>query len=403
MRDASIAPSMPSKLATTTLALALFAITGHASAETSLPTAVTAPAFDKGLPRPFFVDMIGANDNHALLRMKPRNGELTYGVLDLSTSCIVETRPTFARVEKLKRLQYPRQNEAAQALADPAVQVELRRYIAFHRRFGLQRDGEFVTSSDFAWSSDGSKVIALGAEAIFRSRDGGQSFEQLDTNMSRVPFVTRDGRWAYYQRCGDPKLHSGACLQNQEIGIVDLGSAAAPRVVTATQGSIAGLDPTGQKLVVVRDDEPLKLVTTHLDPTNGTFARAFTLAAPPLPKHQYFTLDPSRGGKFGTFHHWVNATQSIVEVVSMTDGRVVFKQQRQFVGHDVDDEGRLAWGTVNLVRSFGTTPKGAIKDAGPGDRIGWAPGGRLLVFDNKKDANTKLGDVACKLVRVVKM
>ena len=65
----------------------------------------------------------------------------------------------------------------------------------------------------------------------------------------------------------------------------------------------------------------------------------------------------------------------------------------------------LLFAAVNLVRAYGTTPSGVIRDAGPGDRIGWAPGGRLLVFDSpKRDAEGgKLGDVECKLVKVTRI
>jgi hypothetical protein len=155
----------------------------------------------------------------------------------------------------------------------------------------------------------------------------------------------------------------------------------------------------------MRDDEPLKVVVTHLDPATGTFARAFAIPAPPLKPQTYFTIDPSRNGKYGTFHHWVNDTDAKIAVVSMTDGRILYQQQRRFVGTEVDDEGRLAWGTVNMVRAFATTPTGAVKEAGAGDRIGWAPGGRLLVFDYPKGAaeNGKLGDVMCKAVKITRV
>ena len=94
-----------------------------------------------------------------------------------------------------------------------------------------------------------------------------------------------------------------------------------------------------------------------------------------------------------------------VAVVSMTDGRILYRQQRRFVGTDVDDDGRLAWGTINYVRAYGMTPAGAIKDAGPGEPIGWASGGRLIVFESPKGAaeNGTLGDAACKLVKIVRV
>jgi hypothetical protein len=374
--------------------------------------------------------MLGANDTHALLKLTHgMKSDAYYGVLDLKTNCIVETYPSFARVEKVIRLSYVNGHErvpttadqrramAALALADPATQAEIRQYLALRARFGSRKDGESIYSGDFAWSADGSKIVTTAAETFFRSRDGGQTYEQLDTNMSRGPIVTKDGRFAFYQRCGDPKIHNYSCLKAQEVAIVDLttnatsatttnttsANGANPRIVTAARGTIAGLDPTGQKLVFIRDDEPLKVVVTHLDPATGTFARAFSIPAPPLKPQTYYTIDPSRNGTFGTFHHWVTDSVAKVAVVSMTDGRILSQQQRQFVGTEVDDDGRLAWGTVNLVRAFGTTPSGVVKDAGAGDRIGWAPGGRLIVFDAPKSDQGQLGDVECKLVKIVRV
>lgn len=400
---------------------------GVASAQpTPAPTPVPLPAFapppvhamDSSLFRPFGVDMIGVNDTHALLKMTQRaRNDAYYGVLDLTSGCVGETYSTFARVEKLLSLGYPtgrdvvantvaqRQALAAQALADPATQAEIRQYLALRSRFGDRKDAESIYTGDFAWSADGSKIMVVAAEAFFRSHDGGQTYHLLDTNMSRGPIVTRDGRYAFYQRCGDAKVHNYSCHNAQQIAIVDLTTPTTPRVIPAGRGTIEGLDPTGQKLVFIRDDEPLKVVVSHLDPASATFSRAFAIPAPPRAPNTFYTIDPSRGGKYGTFHHWIDDKIQKVAVVSMTDGRILSQQQRRFVGTGVDDEGRLSWGTVNLVRTFGTTPAGVVKDAGPGDNIGWAPGGRLLVFDYPKGTNDSgtLGDVKCKLVKVVRV
>src|SRR5262249_42970224 len=155
-------------------------------------------------------------ESEALLKATQRKpGAFYYAVLDLKTGCVVETPPSFPLVEKLLRIGYvsfldrarttPDQRRAAavQALADPATPGEIRRYIALRSRFGERKDRESINAGDIAWSADGSKIALVASETMFRSRDGGRTWEELDTNMSRGPYVSRDGRYAFYQRCGD--------------------------------------------------------------------------------------------------------------------------------------------------------------------------------------------------------
>lgn len=352
---------------------------------------------DLSLPRPDDVDVIGTTSSQALLKLSGGRRPY-YGVLDLGTRCIVETRPAFALVDGLRG-----NTQIARALADRATQDEIRQYIELRSRFGMRKDAESIYAGDFAWSADLSKIVTTQDGAFYRSRDGGRNYELLDTNKAYKPYVTGDGRFAFYQRCGAPKRTHACSDAEKEVGIVDLERASKPRIVSIGRGMIEGLDPTGQRLLVVRDDEPGKVVATHLDPS-GQFHRAFSIPAPRLEPDTFFTITPSRHGRYGEFHHWISPRGSgglrqAVAVVDMSTGKIVHRQQQPFVGSEVDDDGRLAWGTVNSVRAYATSPRGKVRDAGPGDRVGWAPGGRLITFQPPTKAGT-LGDAVCRVVGI---
>lgn len=394
--------------------LALVLTSASAGGAPATPSSPASPLVDASLPRPSGVEVQGANETHALLKLEgTKTHDFHYAILDLQTSCLVETHAPFPRLEALRAIgpapferptratMAPHQARAAAALADPATRAEITRYVSLARRFGMQRDSVFTSNGDLAWSPDGTKILAFFASAAFRSRDGGQSYELVEANTSRAPYVTRDGRYAFFRRCADPNRYQTSCSGAEEIAFFETGSSAPPRRVPLGRGSVEGLDPTGEKLVVVRDHEPGKLVVDHLDPTTGAFTRAFTVPAPPLPSNHYFTIDPSRGGRFGAFHHWVDASRARIDVIDMTSGKIVSSRTERFVGTEVDDEGRLAWGTVNLVRAMATTRKGASKVMGAGDRAGWAPGGRLVVFDFRAPGKTIGG--GCGLVRVARV
>ncbi len=96
-------------------------------------------------------------------------------------------------------------------------------------------------------------------------------------------------------------------------------------------------------------------------------------------------------------------------VVSMTDGKIVQQfSVRNEMGTETDDEaGRLMWQTYPDDHAWARRPGGAVVDLGMGDPLGWAPGGRALVFSATYAAGRRveepaatLGTVACKLVRI---
>lgn len=365
--------------------------------------------------------MLGANDTHAWLALAtletPRRQYSA--VLDLATGCFTESVPQPVRVSQLEGLTFlspfdrsagiagRRQAQAEAALADPATQSELRSYLGLAARFGRH------SLQTWAWSTDGSKILALPAEGAFRSRDGGQSFEHVDSNMSRSPFVTRDGRWAFYERCSDASVHNYSCpAASREVAIFATADAAPPRHVPLGRGTIAGLDPTGQKLVIIRDDEPMKVTVMHVEPQAGNIEHAFSIPARALPKNKFFTIDTSRGGRYGTYDS-VDYPVTKLTLVSMVEKRAVHTFQGSDFGNvEVDEEGRIAWWGFSDKHTHAAPPTGVVRDLGAGEPVGWASGGRLLMYEypkpppNHPSGNTvpqppgTLGENACKLVRV---
>lgn len=93
----------------------------------------------------------------------------------------------------------------------------------------------------------------------------------------------------------------------------------------------------------------------------------------------------------------------------MVDGRVVQRLTvRNEMGTTVDEEtGRVLWQTFYDDHVWARGPQGATRDLGVGDPLGWAPGGRAVVFAaahaggrRVTDPPGTLGSVACKLVRI---
>jgi hypothetical protein len=170
------------------------------------------------------------------------------------------------------------------------------------------------------------------------------------------------------------------------------------------------MDPTGQKLLVVRYDLPREVTAMHVDPAAGTMTRAFGVPAAPLPPNRFHDIDPSPSrGTFGVFNDNERHPTSVYTVVSMTDGRVLQRfPVRNEMGTETDDEaGRIMWQTYPDDHAWARRPNGGIQDLGMGDPLGWAPGGRALVFAATygggrriEEPAATLGSVACKLVRI---
>lgn len=393
------------------LTLSLVVSTGAAFADVPTPR-----TFDHSLPRPFMMELRGANASEAWVSMSGRTSQgKDEGVVDLNTGCIVETMPRFTRIAQLDRVfaeafvrgpSADRSREAEARLADPETKAEVTRFVAAGRRFGRRSLGK-----DWAFSADGRTILTTVAETAFRSRDGGRTFERLDTNMSRSPSVTADGKWMMYERCADASRRNQSCPDaSREVRVVSADGATPPRRVPLGGGLLRGLDPSGQKLVVVSDDTPNEVTVMHIDPATGAMKRAFGVAAPPLPKNRFHDIDPSPGsGSFGVFNDNGKPPFSKLTVVSMADGRVVQRLTvRNEMGVFVDEEaGRVLWQTYYDDHAWARAAHGATRDLGVGDPLGWAPGGRALVFAatyaggrRVDDPPGTLGSVACKLVRV---
>lgn len=397
----------------------LFAVPA-ALADNGAP-APAARRFDGSLPRPFMMSMRGANATEAWVTMNGRaSNHIDEAVVDLQTGCVVETMAPFglssrfgaARPDPFSRGAAADSTKKAEAvLADAATKTELVRFVAAGRRFGQRRLGfGTIGNDDVAFSSDGKTIVVEASEAAFRSRDGGQTFDRLDANMSRSPSVTADGKWIFYERCSDASRRNQSCPEgSREVRVVAADDSTPARTVAIGSGLLRGLDPTGQKLVVVRYDLGAEVTVMHVDPTTATIARAFAVPSTVVKKNRFHDIDPSKSGYFGVFDDNDNPPFNVITVISMTDGKLAQKLTvRNEMATETDEEsGRVMWQTFPDDHSWARRPGGVVKDLGMGDPLGWAPGGRALVFAatyakgaRVEEPPATLGAVACKLVRV---
>jgi hypothetical protein len=397
------------------IALVASLVLGTTSALAEPPT---SRSFDASLPRPFLMELRGANFSEAWVSMSGRaSRDQDQGVVDLKTGCIVETMPRFPRIAALERLlsgaqafskgaAADRSGEVEAQLADAATRSEIARWVSAGRRFGRRDLG-----IHWAFSDDGQTLLTTAGETAFRSRDGARSFQRLDANMSRSPTVTPDGKWLMYERCADASRRNQSCPDgSRQVRVVASDGATPPRDLPIGGGRLHGLDPSGRKLVVVRDDVPSEVTVMHLDPAAGTLTRAFGVTAPPLPQNRFHDIDPSpAAGAFGIFNNNHQRPFSHLTVVSMADGRVVQRLSvRNEMGTIADEEtGRVLWQTFYDDHVWARAPQGATRDLGVGDPLGWAPGGRALVFAARYSGGRRvdeppgtLGSVACKLIRI---
>lgn len=366
--------------------------------------------------------MRGASSSEAWVTLEGKKTRTTdEAVLDLKTGCVVETMTPFSSLAQLASVRSQAFTRGAVAdvskraealIAEPGVKADLARYVATGRRFGLRRLGfGTIGADDVAFSADGKTIAVEAGEAVFRSRDGGQTFDRLDANMSRYPQVTADGKWVVYERCSDSGRRNQSCPEaSREVRVVAADNSIAPRTVSVGSGLLRGLDPTGQKLVVVRYDMGSEVTVMHLDPASATMARYFGVPSTVVKKNRFHDIDPSpRSGTFGVFDDNDNAPMSVITVISMNDGKVAQKVTvRNEMGvYSDDDSGRVMWQTFPDDHAWARRPGGPVQDLGMGDPIGWAPGGRAVVFAatyskgaRADDPPATLGAVACKLVRV---
>ena len=392
------------------------------------PQLASQPArpFDASLPRPFMMNLRGTTASEAWVTMQGRDTKgLDEGIVDLATGCIVETLPRFTSAASLGTVgndasPFARGRSAdvtqqAEALmAEPSTKADLARFIATGRHFGRTRLG-FGTfaDDDVAFSSDGRTILVEAGEAVFRSHDGGKTYDRLDANMSRYPAVTADGNWVLFERCSDASRRNQSCPPgSREIRVVSADDSVPPRSVPMGSGLVRGMDAAGQKLVVVRYDLGSEVSVMHVDPAFATMTRAFGVPSTPVQKNRFHDIDPSPAGAFGLFDDNDTPPRNVLTVVSLTDGHLVQKLTvRNEMGTATDDEsGRVMWQTFYDDHSWARSPKGAVRDLGMGDPLGWAPGGRALVFAvaysggrRAPERPATLGQVACKVVRVTKL
>jgi hypothetical protein len=399
-------------------ALGVLVLASHAPAAAA---SSQSASIDPSIQRPFSMTMRGSNATEAWVAMEADGAKtIDEGIVDLKTGCITETMPPFSGVARLATA-YPdafakgnsadATKKADALMTDPAVKTDLVRFVTAGRRFGQRRLSPGTIGSDrIAFSADGKTIAVEVAEAVFRSRDGGQTYDRLDSNMNRYPQVTADGKWLMFERCSDASKRNQVCPDtSREVRVVSADDSTPARTVAIGTGLLRGLDPTGQKLLVVRYDMGSEVTGMHIDPATAAMTRTFGIPSTVVKKNRFHDIDPSPKGNFGVFDDNDVIPNNVLTVVSMTDGKVAqkFTVQREMGTHLDEETGRIQWQTFYDDHSWARRPGGAIQDLGMGDPLGWAPGGRALVFAAKyekgaraKDAPATLASLACKLVRV---
>ncbi len=336
--------------------------------------------------------------------MQTRTGTtLDEAVLDLKTGCIVETMKPFTQITKLAKPE--------SIVTDAATKSEIVRFVTAGRRFGQRKLGFGTFAADSIGFSPDGKTIAVASDgSVFRSKDSGQTFDRLDT-MSNYPNVSADGKWIMYERCSDASKKGRVCPDaSREVRVVSADGSVSTRTLALGSGLVRGMDPTGQKLLVVRYDMGSEVTVMHVDPSAGTMTRAFGIASTTVKKNRFHDIEPStKSGAFGVFDDNDNVPSNVMSVFSMTDGKAVQKLTvKNEMGTNVDDEsGRIMWQTFPDDHAWARGPKGSIQDLGVGEPLGWAPGGKAVVFASTyaggkriEEPAATLGTVACKLVKM---
>jgi hypothetical protein len=359
----------------------------------------------------------GANETEALIEFSrlPRAHGF-FGVVELASGCLRETQPGLDLIGPPPlATKGGRPPEAwIETLQSREGQAELQRALGLMRQIGGGRLKHVV---EIAADAAGRTVLFRGEEQVFRSIDSGATFKLADNSTETVSFtpaVSADGRFSAFVRCRP-------FCERRELAVIDRSGPPKPRGALRS-GSIIALDPEGRYAYVERTagatQGPAQQLCIDRVPFEGgpsETLRCFSASrvetkwglipnAPPGAGVSYqlpLIVDVSPGVRYAllSLSTPIEGNATRFEVVSLRDGRSV--DSVEAYDHDavVDDRGYVAFDPDILRRLRAYTPAGAppldpqpdapvrvlaggtTRDVTTGRVAGWAPGGRLLVFD----------------------
>ncbi len=439
-----------------------------AQAEAAPPPDGNDERLAPSLATPDAASLAGANETAALLEFESspdRPG--FFGVVDLASGCIGETRPGFRELSAVvtrvitiggpSAQPEPEPVDGLGALHSEAGRAEIADTVALLRRFGARWAGlGALLSIDLA----GRTIAFGGAETLYRSLDGGSTFEVADKQAAEVSNfdVSPDGRFLVFSRCV-------ARCQRYQLVVSDRGGPNRLRGQTEANGPFA-IDPDSKYAYVERHVGGTRTGAWHqlcIDriPLAGGATKTLrcfrSVELPPQPQPpgsgapgapegdadaadapdarraagaptrgrpgpKAVRAEPvyepasfagrSRGAAFAAvFVPTTEPNRPRLEIISLRDGRSVDGIYAAHSAPYVDDRG---------VTAFHGEPAGAAPNRGGGGEpahdtrvfvlsggrsrevargavIGWAPGGRLLVFDKAAAA----ARARCGIVKIV--
>ena len=192
----------------------------------------------------------GASETHAWLSaMAMSDPQPGYSVVvDLAKGCAVESYEDEKPFDEIAELLRPIYGETylnkaipQEASLDARILASLhahatgiRRLVGLASRFGMTSYGYEM----LAWSKDGPDVL-VRAGLLYHSRDGGKTFRAVDDHPSDRVYVTPDGKTAVYERCHEAEAVPGRpiCKSWRETVSWPLDGSRPPRVLT-----VEGLD-----------------------------------------------------------------------------------------------------------------------------------------------------------------
>ncbi|HEU4535972.1 MAG TPA: hypothetical protein VFS00_17730, partial [Polyangiaceae bacterium] len=294
----------------------------------------------------------------------------------------------------------------------PAGQAELQRDFALMRRFGLRSLP--ITSSLYTTSlstdASGRTVVFDGGDRVFRSLDGGATFDVVDPGAFNAgqAKVTADGRFIAYSRSVGDRLVF-------QLATAERGGPPSPRGPTEMDGPF-GFDPSGRYVHHARnvggEAGPSQQLCFERVPLGGGPAQkircfaAVKLEAEPERRSPYDP--PGRGAAGPKFYYdqaWLGHVSpgaeyalvlmpqgpnapGLMHVVSLRDGRDVDRFELRNLAARVDDRGVAIYEIGSLhAEPTPRNPRGFVRaggrsiEVGAGSPLGWAPDGRLIVFD----------------------
>lgn len=395
-----------------------------ASAAASAPLAgaalVTWPLEEGMSPAravPEAASVAGATETEALIEFGrlPR-GRAFFGVVDLVSGCIRDTKPGLEHIGPppiaIKEGRPP--ESWVEALQSPEGQTELQRALGLMRQFGV---GSLQRAATLATDKAGRTVLFRGDHMVFRSVDSGATFTLIDKSagmLSFDPAVSPDGRFSAFVRCRP-------FCERRELAVVDRSGPPKPRSPLGG-GRIIAIDHEGHHAYAERSAGPsqgpaqkLCIDRVPLEGGPAETLRCFSASkveskwgldpkAPPGAGVSYQLpviahVSPSARYALISLPAPVSGDSSRFEVVSLHDGQSVDGVEAYDQDAVIDDRGYVAFDPSLLQRlreQMQASPPlpepkldapvrvlagGKERDVATGLAAGWAPGGRLLVFD----------------------